>query len=276
MLCWGGNVFKRIASGALACVALAVSSRAATLSGTFTAVSAGTAVDLSSAGMEWAQWGLDTGVNRKAGVSSQIADVIVFGPNSSEMISNFPVLFNWTNGTPVQAGTNVTTALAVKGVGNGFAFTVPADLVKRKLRLYAGGAAAQMRVDATLSDASAAAFSDSSLNASSDGAAGVYDFDYSAASVGQTLNVSVTLAAASDETIGNVQLAAAILSSNLPPVVTITSPTNNVILTAPANVSVMLDAQDADGAISKVELYRSGSKIADLTNAPYSFLMTNL
>src|SRR5437867_1353847 len=125
MFCLRRDVFRRIASVGVLCVGL-VSSRAATLSGTFTAVAPGTAVDLSSAGMEWAQWGLESGINRSAGISPQIGDLAVIGANSAEATANFPVLFNWTNGTPVEIGTNVTSANAVTGSGNGFVFTVPA------------------------------------------------------------------------------------------------------------------------------------------------------
>src|SRR5439155_12177625 len=210
------------------------------------------------------------------GITPEISDLSAMRSSAATPSSNFPVLFNWTNGTPVKVATNMTTALAVTGLDNGLAFTVPADAIKRKLRLYAGGAAGQIRVDAALSDGSAPAFSDSSLSAAADPAAAVYDFDYAAASAGQTLNVVVTLAAVYDDAAANAQVAAAILSSNLPPVVTITNPTNNAVLTAPANVSVTIDAQDPDGSISKVELYVSTNKLADLTNAPYSFALTNL
>src|SRR5439155_20959602 len=134
------------------------------LSGTVTPVVGGTAVDLSAAGLEWAQWS-EAGVNRKSGITPLIGDLMVLGPNSGQAVSNFPVLFSWTNGTPIQAASNVTTALAVKGVTNGFVLTVPADTVKRKLRLYAGCEAAQIRFQAMLSDGSAPPFLDSSVSA---------------------------------------------------------------------------------------------------------------
>src|SRR5436190_1336833 len=146
------DVFRRSALGGLLCAWLVGSTHAATLSGTFTPVVAGTAVDLSAAGVEWAQWGLDGEVNRIATVAPLIGDLLMLGPNGAEVVLDFPVLFSWTNGTPTVMASNVTTAFSVKGLTNGFELNVPANALKRKLRLYVGCAAAQGKLDAVISD----------------------------------------------------------------------------------------------------------------------------
>ncbi|WP_051313124.1 Ig-like domain-containing protein [Sporocytophaga myxococcoides] len=62
---------------------------------------------------------------------------------------------------------------------------------------------------------------------------------------------------------------------NQNPVVKITSPTNNAVFTAPANISVTATATDADGAISEVSFVGVGSSVSDVTS-PYSASWTNV
>jgi hypothetical protein len=265
------------ASGVI-CGWLAISSQGASLSGTFTPVVPGTTVGFSAGEVDWVLWGLsgaETSV-RKSGVPPLIGNPVVIGPNVAESVVNFPVLFNWSDGTPVPLGTNETAALAVHGLANGFALNIPAGTLKRKLRLYVGCQQAQGNLQAFLSDGSAPGISDSTLSATAAIAAGVYDVSYTAASEGQTLTLSWTVGQTSDAVAANVQLAAAILSTNIPPMVAITNPPSGSTFTAPANVPVAIDAQDPDGAIAKVELYSGITKIADLANAPYDYLLTNL
>jgi subtilisin family serine protease len=56
------------------------------------------------------------------------------------------------------------------------------------------------------------------------------------------------------------------LSGNAPPTVSLTSPTNNATLTAPATVSLSATAADSGGSVSKVEFYRDGALIATVTS----------
>src|SRR6185503_9776571 len=98
-------VFVRVA-WLLLCVCVAISTDAATLSGTFTPVVEGTTVDLTTAGMEWEQWGTEEGVNRKTEATPSIGDLTAFGFNSIQSVSNFPVLFNWNDGVPLAVGSN--------------------------------------------------------------------------------------------------------------------------------------------------------------------------
>ena len=58
--------------------------------------------------------------------------------------------------------------------------------------------------------------------------------------------------------------------SNSPPVVSITSPTNNSAFPASANITISVNASD-DGAIGKVEFYSDGIKLGEDLTSPYSF-----
>jgi hypothetical protein len=74
------------------------------------------------------------------------------------------------------------------------------------------------------------------------------------------------------------------LHINLPPTVTIFSPTNGSAFLAPASFTLWADALDPDGTISKVEFYSSNTKIGETTNvvfystnlAAYALQLTNL
>jgi Big-like domain-containing protein len=63
---------------------------------------------------------------------------------------------------------------------------------------------------------------------------------------------------------------------NLPPVVSISSPSHNVVLAAPANIAVNALAFDSDGTIAKVEFFVNNSKVGEDTAAPFGIQLTNL
>lgn len=67
-----------------------------------------------------------------------------------------------------------------------------------------------------------------------------------------------------------------ILKTNLPPVVSITSPANNATFTAPANVLVTATANDADGSVSNVKFYNGATFLKTESTAPYTCNMSNL
>ncbi|MBD3343555.1 MAG: DUF5107 domain-containing protein, partial [Chitinivibrionales bacterium] len=58
---------------------------------------------------------------------------------------------------------------------------------------------------------------------------------------------------------------------NLPPGITITSPLDRSWYTAPADVTITIDAFDTDGFVSEVDLYEDGSLLAHMSGEPYSF-----
>ncbi len=64
--------------------------------------------------------------------------------------------------------------------------------------------------------------------------------------------------------------------ANVPPVVTITAPTNNSSFTAPATINFTADASDADGTVSKVEFYNGTTLIGTDATAPYAFSWTGV
>ncbi|NEM97762.1 N,N-dimethylformamidase beta subunit family domain-containing protein [Pontibacter burrus] len=65
-------------------------------------------------------------------------------------------------------------------------------------------------------------------------------------------------------------------SSNQPPTVALTSPTNNTIYTAPANIQLSANASDSDGSIAKVEFYNGTTKLGEDTSTPYSYSWSNV
>ncbi len=58
-------------------------------------------------------------------------------------------------------------------------------------------------------------------------------------------------------------------SADQPPLVAITSPTNNAALPAPATVAFAVTASDPDGAVVRVDLLANGVLLTSLTNSPF-------
>jgi len=61
-----------------------------------------------------------------------------------------------------------------------------------------------------------------------------------------------------------------------PPTVSITSPDNNAAFAANANITLVADAKDTDGTISKVEFYNGITKIGESTSSPFEYVWTNV
>lgn len=64
--------------------------------------------------------------------------------------------------------------------------------------------------------------------------------------------------------------------ANQPPVVSVTSPSNNQNFTFPSNVTLQANATDADGTINKVELYLNNILFFTFTSSPYRALWYNV
>ncbi|MCB2377285.1 Ig-like domain-containing protein [Hymenobacter sp. BT635] len=60
-------------------------------------------------------------------------------------------------------------------------------------------------------------------------------------------------------------------STNTPPTVSLTSPTNGASFTAPATINITANAADANGTVSKVEFFQGATKLGEDLTAPYSF-----
>jgi hypothetical protein len=178
-------------------------------------------LNLSSEGStDWAHWGLNaaTDFNSKNGATVQINNITVVGSGSPARYDDNDTAFTWTGGTPTASATNTTTGIYLGGINNGLQFTVPADTTQRTLKVYVGSYDAQGRLQASLSDNSATAYTDTAAAGSANR---VYTLNYRAASAGQTLTVRWTQVGGG----GNVTLQAATLSgggSNPTPVPTVT------------------------------------------------------
>lgn len=63
---------------------------------------------------------------------------------------------------------------------------------------------------------------------------------------------------------------------NQVPTIAILSPTKSSSFTAPATITVDINASDKDGSISKIEIYNGSVKLAETSSAPYSFTLKDL
>jgi hypothetical protein len=64
--------------------------------------------------------------------------------------------------------------------------------------------------------------------------------------------------------------------SDLPPTVSLTSPTSGASFAAPASFSVTATAADADGSVTRVDFYANGSAIGTAFTAPYTINWANV
>jgi len=65
-------------------------------------------------------------------------------------------------------------------------------------------------------------------------------------------------------------------TSNQPPAVSLTAPSNNATFAAPASFTLSANASDSDGTVSKVEFYQNNTLLSTATTAPYSYNVQNL
>jgi len=64
------------------------------------------------------------------------------------------------------------------------------------------------------------------------------------------------------------------VGNNLPPTVSITSPTNGTLITFPANVTINANANDLDGTVSSVEFFVNNVSIGTDATSPFSIVWT--
>jgi len=263
---------------------------AATLTGSFSSLQSGQSINLSAAGtLDWVHWGLytSTSVDRKAGVTPLIGNftVLAAGEDTNAYVyayqySDNPNGYTWSDGTPTASVTNTTTGVWAYGfphLNTGFEITVPADTTVRTLKIYVGVFDASGGFDAFLNDGSGLAYTDSSLSSFRGTENGVYTLQYAADSPGQTLTIRWTMVISPSPN-GNVTLQSAALTGvgvNNPPIVSITSPSEDASFTAPANITITASASDLDGAISKVEFFDGAMKLGQSTVSPYALTWNN-
>ncbi len=61
-----------------------------------------------------------------------------------------------------------------------------------------------------------------------------------------------------------------------PPVINITSPTNNSVFIAGSNITIAANATDANGSITKVEFFNGTDKLGEDQTSPYNLVWTNI
>ncbi|MGZ5434985.1 MAG: CBM96 family carbohydrate-binding protein [Pyrinomonadaceae bacterium] len=210
----------------------------------------------------------------------QISNYSPIGTGQYYSLSDNPTMFTWTDGTPGASATNVRTGIFTPGLGNGFQFTVPADTELKTLRVYLGLWSARGRFEASLSDASATTYIDTSLNNDTSTSNGIYTIAFSAASAGQTLTIKYT---AHSTSVGNVTLASATLKlggdPDAFPVVNMSSPVNGATFHTGDTLTLFANAFDPDGAITDVTFYVDGFVVGTGTPAgtnQYSCTWTTL
>jgi hypothetical protein len=259
------------------------------LSGNFSSITAGTAVNLTSEGeIDWVHWGLytESSLDRKAGVVAQISDFALLD-NTNGFASVYQFAdnangYSWSDGTPTISVTNTTTgvwAYGIPSMDTGFQITAPADTATRTLKVYVGAYAARGRFEAYLSDGSARGYTNtSSIFQMGNGPSGVFTLNYASGSAGQQLIVRWTLAMAFRPD-GNVTLQAAALTSstaNNPPFVALTSPANNSGFSAGDNITLTANASDLDGTVTTVEFFANGAKLGEDNTSPFSHSEANV
>ena len=239
-------------------------------------------ISLTSLGsVDWGHWGLNSGANfdHKANVTQRIFMTRI-GTSPTNWFATGPTTFNWNDGTPTVSGstqTGVVTGQTGTG-GEGYEITVPADTTLKTLKLYLGSWIGIGRFEAAISDGSAPTYVDTSLNSCSGGTFdGIYTIQFKAASAGKKLRVRYTLLQDCDGpgSFGNVTLRAATLANagavNLPPSVSITSPSNGFVLNAASPLTITATASDPDGGVGKVEFYSGSTKLGEDVDSPYQF-----
>lgn len=167
-------------------------------------------VDLTTEGTaDWAHWGLLTppAFDHKR-LTPQIRNIALMGDRSATPYTNeidHPI-YAWTDGTPTATSSGTPTGIYVNGFTNGFQFTVPADTTIRQLKVYVSLYGARGNFQAWLSDSSARAYTDTSLDNVFGDSYAAYTIGYAAATAGQTLNVRYRSRGVYDMDYGNVAL----------------------------------------------------------------------
>jgi hypothetical protein len=64
--------------------------------------------------------------------------------------------------------------------------------------------------------------------------------------------------------------------ANVPPAVSLTSPANGTVSTAPASFTLTASASDSDGTVAKVDFYAGVSLLGTAASAPYSFAWSSV
>lgn len=86
---------------------------------------------------------------------------------------------------------------------------------------------------------------------------------------------SVDATAAATGTFSNVSVTEG-TTTNQPPALSLTSPTDGASFTAPANLTLAANATDSDGTVARVDFYAGSTLVGSDTSAPYSVSWSNV
>jgi hypothetical protein len=167
-------------------------------------------VDLTSEGTAyWMHFGhVDANsVNSKSNTGPLINMTLV-GTATPERLADNWTSFSWSDGTPLASEIGTRSGIYVIGFTNGFGITAPADTNSRTLRVYVGLYGQAGTLQAFLSDGSAPAYSDATLDDVFSDRYAVYTITYRAAAPGQTLTAQYRATRVYDMDFGNLSLAA--------------------------------------------------------------------
>lgn len=153
-------------------------------------------VNLTSEGtLDWAHWGLGGagGLNRKnRGASTQPLINVALDGTLTQWPA-FTATFSWSDGAPTATESGTATGVYINKNGGGFTFTVPASTTPATLRLYLVVYDGTGSFNASLSDGSAASFSDTITTANLQAVYARYTLVFRAAAAAQTLTATFTI-----------------------------------------------------------------------------------
>lgn len=204
--------------------------------------------------------------------------VVQFFANGAQVGASYvaPHIFNWTN---VPAGMYTITAQATdnrSGQTTSSPITVtvyPSD-VPPTVSLTAPVSGQILSAPATVTLSASAADSDGSI--------AKLDFYRGSALLGTVTSPPYTLtwpnvpfgrytlsAVATDNQAAYTASTPVTITVDAAPTVSLTSPVNGEVFTAPADVSLRANAADSDGAVAKVEFYQGATRIGTAASSPY-------
>jgi len=146
--------------------------------------------------------------NRKSSGNGQL-EYNVKGASSASAFGDSRVITSWVDGAPGETAVNNTTGLFYSGIGNGWQLVAPAGTTERTLKIYTSVWNSKAKLEAYLSDNSAALYTDVNEGIGNSSYK-VYTLKFKAGSEGQTLTIKNIAQSAS----GNVTFIAAALAAD--------------------------------------------------------------